>query len=301
MSILGNKRSKRESDRSAAVATPNADGRPDLRISRYFARKPWVDRLLAGLLLVPALPIIGVLGILVRLTSRGPAWYRQKRVGKNGVVFTMYKLRSMRIDAEARSGAVWSTDDDHRVTPLGRLLRKFHLDELPQLFNVLRGDMSLVGPRPERPEFVHVLSESIPGYGGRLAIVPGVTGLAQLNLPADTDLDSVCRKLALDLEYAERASLLLDLRVIACTACRCTKLGGYRWLRFFGLRRDVEDHPYYARIPGLPRGDAGGSLTPAELAASAEKGNGNGEDTSSADGEPGRASADGSSPLNKPR
>lgn len=301
MSILSDERSRRNSDASLAVTTPNADGRPDLRISRYFARKPWVDRLLASLLLVPALPLMGVLGILVRLTSRGPAWYRQKRVGKNGVVFTMYKLRSMRVDAEARCGAVWSSNDDHRVTPLGRLLRKFHLDELPQLLNVLRGDMSLVGPRPERPEFVHVLSESIPGYGRRLAIVPGVTGLAQLNLPPDTDLDSVCRKLALDLEYAERATLLLDLRLIACTACRCVKLGGYRWLRFFGLRRDVENHPHYARIPGLPRADASGSLTPAQLATSAGKGNGNGEDTSSADGKPGRAPADDSSPVNKPR
>ena len=129
--------------------------------------------------------------LLVRLTSRGPGIYKQARVGKDGRKFMMYKIRTMRQDAEAASGPMWTQAHDPRVTFLGRVLRKLHLDELPQLFNVLKGEMSLVGPRPERPEFVRVLAEAIPGYRNRLAVRPGVTGLAQVNLPPDTDIASV--------------------------------------------------------------------------------------------------------------
>jgi lipopolysaccharide/colanic/teichoic acid biosynthesis glycosyltransferase len=231
-------------------------------------RLPWkslLDRALALLLLVPGLPLIAILVALVRLTSRGPGIYRQQRVGRGGRVFTMYKLRSMRIDAEAASGPVWAqAGKDSRVTPLGEQLRRLHLDELPQLLNVLRGEMSLVGPRPERPEFVAVLAEQIPGYLDRLTVRPGVTGLAQINLPPDTDLDSVRRKLVLDREYIDRASILLDLRIIACTFLRLLGLRGGRSVGLLGLQRTVTLPPSAGRsadlhsAPAIPHAVAAG-------------------------------------------
>jgi len=222
---------------SHAVRETSAPG--DVRPSRYFRWKAALDRTMAAVLLIPALPIIGLLVILVRLTSRGPGIYRQARVGKNGRRFTMYKIRTMTQDAEQQTGAVWSVADDKRITRLGRILRKLHLDEFPQLFNVLRGVMSLVGPRPERPEFVDVLGKLIPGYAKRLAVPPGITGLAQINLRPDSDLDSVRRKLLLDLDYIEHAGLGLDLRVILCTMLRLLKIPGDRHIRWLGLRRKV--------------------------------------------------------------
>ncbi len=207
----------------------------------YFHWKRGVDLLLAILLLVPALPLMGLLVLLVRLTSRGPGIYAQDRVGKNGRTFTMYKIRSMRHDAEAGTGAVWARTRDPRVILVGRILRKLHLDELPQLFNILKGEMSLVGPRPERPEFVQMLARKIPGYPSRLSVLPGVTGLAQINLPPDTDLDSVRRKLVLDLEYVRQASLLTDLGLIICTAARLGKKLEPILLRMFGVYREVSD------------------------------------------------------------
>jgi lipopolysaccharide/colanic/teichoic acid biosynthesis glycosyltransferase len=205
----------------------------------YFRWKHLLGQAAAGVLLVVGLPIIGILVVLVRLTSRGPGIYRQIRVGKNGRQFAMYKIRTMRQDAEAASGPVWTQTKDPRVTGIGRVLRKLHLDELPQLFNVLRGEMSLIGPRPERPEFVCVLVDKIPGYADRLAIRPGITGLAQLNLPPDTDLQSVHRKLVLDVEYVKQASLWLDIRLFLCTFGRMFKLpeGSSVWL--FGVGRTV--------------------------------------------------------------
>lgn len=184
-----------------------------------------VHRVLALVLLVPALPLMAVTIAVVRLTSRGPGIYRQTRVGIGGRNFVMRKIRTMRVDAEARSGPVWAQLSDPRVTPVGRLVRALHLDELPQLFNVLQGEMDLVGPRPERPEFTQWLGSEIPGYLNRLSVKPGITGLAQINLPPDTDLDSVRRKLALDLEYIHTRTLWLDARIVACTA-----------LRLFGVR-----------------------------------------------------------------
>jgi lipopolysaccharide/colanic/teichoic acid biosynthesis glycosyltransferase len=192
--------------------------------ANYFRAKYLLDYLIALTLLLPGLPIMAIIVCLVRLTSRGPAIYRQCRVGRKGHAFHIYKIRSMRHDAEARTGPAWTQSSDPRVTPMGHFLRKFHLDELPQLFNVLKGEMSLVGPRPERPEFVEVLSRQIPNYINRLAVLPGITGLAQLNLPPDSDLDSVRRKVILDVEYIQTANLWLDLRLILCTALRFTKL-----------------------------------------------------------------------------
>jgi lipopolysaccharide/colanic/teichoic acid biosynthesis glycosyltransferase len=196
-------------------------------------------------MLVPGLPVIAVLVVLVRLTSRGPGIYKQERVGKDGRKFMMYKIRTMRHDAEAATGPKWSQARDPRVTPLGRVLRKLHLDELPQLFNVLKGEMSLVGPRPERPEFVGVLAQAIPAYRNRLAVRPGVTGLAQINLPPDSDLASVQRKLVLDCEYIEHGGLLLDMGLMLCTLLRIFKIPGH-WLHVaLGVARKV-------KLPALP-------------------------------------------------
>ncbi len=143
----------------------------------------------------------------------------------------------MTLNAEARTGPAWAQAADPRITRIGNFLRKFHLDELPQLFNVLKGEMSLVGPRPERPEFVEVLNRQLPVYVNRLAVRPGITGLAQLNLPPDSDLNSVHRKVILDIEYIQRAGLWLDLRLIICTAFRFLK---WPILGIFGLYREVQ-------------------------------------------------------------
>jgi lipopolysaccharide/colanic/teichoic acid biosynthesis glycosyltransferase len=173
---------------------------------------------LALLLTIVALPVMAVCALAVKLTSRGPAFYTQTRVGCGGKTFTIYKLRTMVENCESLTGPRWCVPGDPRVTRIGWLLRVSHLDELPQLLNVLRGEMTLVGPRPERPEFIPELERALPAYRQRLLVRPGVTGLAQVKLPADTDLDSVRRKLAHDLYYIERLSPWLDLRLLAGTA-----------------------------------------------------------------------------------
>ena len=199
-------------------------------------------------MLVPGLPILGLLILIVKLTSRGPAIYRQVRVGRGGRHFTMYKFRSMSVNAESKSGAVWAATKDPRTTPVGRILRKLHLDEIPQLFNVLKGEMSLVGPRPERPEFVELLSREIPGYTDRLTVLPGITGLAQINLPPDTDLNSVRRKLILDQMYLHEMGLWMDLRLVACTTTRLIKMPSPIAVRLFGLYRKTPEL-VHAAIP----------------------------------------------------
>jgi lipopolysaccharide/colanic/teichoic acid biosynthesis glycosyltransferase len=200
----------------------------------YDCCKGLFDFTLALLLFVLTGPLVLLLGVLVRLTSRGSAYYSQTRLGKNGRVYTLHKIRSMAQDCEKRSGAQWSLPGDPRITWLGRLLRKTHLDELPQLWNVLRGEMSLVGPRPERPEFVPTLAEALPHYRERLTVLPGVTGLAQVQLPPDTDLESVRKKLAYDLWYAQNRTFGLDLRIIVATAL---KMGGLSFARIAWLMR----------------------------------------------------------------
>jgi lipopolysaccharide/colanic/teichoic acid biosynthesis glycosyltransferase len=186
--------------------------------------KEVLDFALAVVLAVLAAPFVLAAAALVKLTSRGPVIYAQTRVGLNGRVFTIYKLRTMYHNCEAVSGVKWATKADPRVTPVGRFLRATHLDELPQLWNVLKGDMSLVGPRPERPEFVVQLGRQIERYPERLRVRPGVTGLAQVQLPGDTDLESVRRKLGYDLYYVERGGLWLDLRLILSTALKMLHL-----------------------------------------------------------------------------
>jgi lipopolysaccharide/colanic/teichoic acid biosynthesis glycosyltransferase len=213
---------------------------PQRPLRAYHHWKSVLDRTAALLLLIPGAPMIGMLVLLIKLTSRGPAIYSQQRVGKNGKIYTMYKLRSMRSDAESASGPVWcAVGHDPRITPLGYWLRKLHLDELPQLWNVLRGEMSLIGPRPERPEFVRVLGQSVPRYMERLRVIPGITGLAQINLPPDTDLNSVRRKIKLDLEYIETANLLLDVRMFFCTVLRIIGIKGDLAMRAMWLTRNV--------------------------------------------------------------
>jgi len=155
--------------------------------------------------------------LAVKLTSRGPAFYTQTRVGQDGHLFTIYKIRTMIHKCESLTGPRWTTPGDPRVTPVGWFLRRTHFDELPQLLNVLRGEMSLIGPRPERPEFVAKLERVIPGYGQRHRVLPGITGLAQVQLPPDTDIDSVRRKVSYDLHYVRRISLILDARILIAT------------------------------------------------------------------------------------
>lgn len=220
-----------------ASEPPAADGARSAsdRAVRYLRVRRTIDATVATALLIACAPLLAVLIVLIRVTSPGPAIYSQRRVGLGGRVFTIFKLRSMRLDAEAGTGAVWSLPGDPRVTLIGRFLRWSHFDELPQLVNILRGDMALIGPRPERPEIVADLAEKIPGYLERLDVLPGVTGLAQVSLPPDTDLQSVRRKTILDRRYAESVGPMLDLHILFCTA-----------MMLFGLQRRVPAETWQA-------------------------------------------------------
>ena len=164
--------------------------------------------------LVLAWPVMLLTALAVKLSSPGPILYRQQRVGLDGAPFTLYKFRSMRVDAEAATGAVWASKDDPRVTGVGRFIRRVRFDELPQLYNVLKGEMSMVGPRPERPEFVAALSEQIPYYQQRHCVRPGITGWAQINYKYGDTLEDVVKKLEYDLYYIKNMSLALDNYII---------------------------------------------------------------------------------------
>jgi lipopolysaccharide/colanic/teichoic acid biosynthesis glycosyltransferase len=199
------------------------------------ALRQGVNVALALLALVLLSPLLLVIAILVRLTSRGPVLYTQERVGLDrrgrslrptnhrraldlgGQPFTIYKFRTMTVDAEHKTGAVWAARNDPRVTPVGRFMRQYRLDELPQLFNVLKGDMSLVGPRPERPAIFAQLRANIAEYPLRQRTKPGITGLAQINHHYDACLDDVRKKVKFDLEYIRRQSLLEDIKIMVKT------------------------------------------------------------------------------------
>jgi lipopolysaccharide/colanic/teichoic acid biosynthesis glycosyltransferase len=193
----------------------------------YTGAKVAFDYLTAALLLPIALPLIGLAALAVRLTSPGPVFYTQTRVGLNGRRYRIYKIRTMHHNCELVSGVRWAGKDDTRVFRVGRFLRQTHIDELPQLLNVLRGEMSMVGPRPERPEVIQAkgLEQVVPGYRYRLTVKPGVTGLAQLQLPADTDLTSVRHKIVYDLYYVQNQGLWLDLRLVFGTVLRAIGAG----------------------------------------------------------------------------
>ena len=194
-----------------------------------------VNVALASVSLVVLSPVIVLVAIAVKLTSRGPIVYSQTRVGldrrrhiidalysnrkqdQGGMIFTIYKFRTMRADAERNSGAVWATRNDPRVTRLGRILRRTRLDELPQLVNVIMGDMNIVGPRPERPSIFVRLREDLPDYRLRQRTRPGITGWAQINHSYDTSIDDVRAKIRYDLEYLERQCLAEDLKIMVKT------------------------------------------------------------------------------------
>ncbi|HEX7827450.1 MAG TPA: sugar transferase [Mycobacterium sp.] len=194
-----------------------------------------VNVILALLAFVLVSPFVLVIAILIKLTSRGPVIYTQTRVGLDrrsnrpgntnhrraldlgGKPFTIYKFRTMHVDAEAASGAVWARQQDPRVTTVGRFLRQYRLDELPQLFNVLKGEMNIVGPRPERPTIFAELRDNITEYPLRQRAKPGITGLAQINHHYDVCLDDVRKKVQYDLEYIRRQSLLEDIKIMLKT------------------------------------------------------------------------------------
>jgi lipopolysaccharide/colanic/teichoic acid biosynthesis glycosyltransferase len=184
---------------------------------RYRHFKCLIDYLGAGVLLALTAPLFLLIALLVKLDSPGPVFYRQWRVGRQGRVFRIWKFRSMRNDAESQSGPVWAKKDDPRATRVGSMLRKSHLDELPQLFNGVLGQMSLIGPRPERPEMVATLRDRIAGYERRLEVKPGITGLAQVKHRYDTTLKDVRDKIRYDAIYIRKACLLLDMKIAAVT------------------------------------------------------------------------------------
>ena len=175
------------------------------------------DYLISFVVIVAGLPLWTALSLAIVIDSRGPVFYRQERVGRGGQVYRIFKFRSMVRDAEKQSGPVWAGRNDARVTRIGAFLRRSRLDEIPQFLNVLRGEMSVVGPRPERPEFVEELKRIYPFYSKRLTIKPGITGWAQVKLEYDTSIEDVAEKLKYDFYYIENQSLFLDIEILVRT------------------------------------------------------------------------------------
>lgn len=172
-----------------------------------------IDLVIAAFILLLSLPLWPVIALAIKANSRGPIFYTQKRVGKNEMIFSLIKFRSM-IDNAEKLGPKWAEENDNRITSVGKLLRRLHLDELPQLLNVIKGEMSLVGPRPERPQFVAELKRAIPDFGLRHRIKPGITGWAQVNFPYAASLEDSRQKFKYDLYYLENRRLLLDINIL---------------------------------------------------------------------------------------
>ena len=185
------------------------------RLSQF--RKRLWDLLIALAVLIAASPLMLIIALLIKLDSRGPVLYRQERVGLKDRVFTLYKFRSMRLDAEVGGVPKWAAVEDPRVTRVGKFIRYTRIDELPQLVNVLGGDMSIIGPRPERPYFVERLAQAIPLYSARHYVKPGITGWAQINAPYGASIDEARHKLRYDLYYIKHCSLFLDLLILLRT------------------------------------------------------------------------------------
>jgi sugar transferase (PEP-CTERM system associated) len=176
-----------------------------------------LDVAIASLLLLVSMPLFLLAAMAIFLESGGPVLYRQQRVGLRGQTFDIFKFRSMRVDAE-RNGPVWAAQGDSRTTRVGRIIRRFRIDELPQLLNVLKGDMSFVGPRPERPEFVADLARAIPYYELRHHVKPGITGWAQISYPYGASIKDAREKLQYDLYYLKNYSIFLDINILLQTA-----------------------------------------------------------------------------------
>ena len=179
--------------------------------------KRFMDLVLSVLFFVTGLPFYIIFGLLIKLDSKGPVLFKQIRAGLQNSSFLLYKFRSMGFHAEADTGPIWTVQNDPRITKVGRFLRRFRFDEFPQLFNVLKGEMSLVGPRPERPFFVEKLKQEYPFYLRRLKVRPGITGWAQIKHPYDEHLEDVREKLRYDFYYIENVGLWLDLKIIIRT------------------------------------------------------------------------------------
>lgn len=186
-----------------------SEGFDQFKFTYIFKRLLDVGLALMGLIL--ALPIILPTALLIKLDSKGPVFFKQKRVGKEGRIFTLIKFRSMNADAEEKTGPVWATENDSRVTRVGNIIRKLRIDEIPQMWNVLRNEMSFVGPRPERPYFVEELKKDIPYYTERLVVKPGITGWAQINYAYGSSKDDALQKLQYDLYYIKNMSIFLDI------------------------------------------------------------------------------------------
>jgi exopolysaccharide biosynthesis polyprenyl glycosylphosphotransferase len=189
--------------------------------------KEVMDVLVSLSILIVATPVMILVTAAIVLESKGPVFYKQLRIGKGGKEFILIKFRSMMENAEELTGAVWAGRDDPRVTRVGKIIRTLRLDELPQLINVLKGEMSLVGPRPERPVFVRQLQEEIPFYARRLNVKPGITGWAQIKHKYDESIDDVRKKLRYDLFYLENMSLRLDLKILLATIWVMLRQKGY--------------------------------------------------------------------------
>jgi exopolysaccharide biosynthesis polyprenyl glycosylphosphotransferase len=193
---------------------PLIDIMPELMPEWEKKIKRLMDIIISLIILIVTLPINILTALAIKLDTRGPVFYKQSRAGMNGIEFNIIKFRSMKRDAEKYTGPVWSQKNDPRITRVGKVIRQVRIDEIPQMFNILKGEMSLVGPRPERPFFVEKLSEEIPIYKKRLKVRPGVTGWAQVKHKYDENIEDVKTKLRYDLFYIENMSLRLDLKII---------------------------------------------------------------------------------------
>jgi sugar transferase (PEP-CTERM system associated) len=178
------------------------------------AAKALMDYVLSSVGLIISVPIFALIALAIKVDSPGPIFFRQKRVGKNGKIFELLKFRSMTNDAEKETGPIWAEENDSRITRVGKIIRKLRLDEIPQMFNVLRGDMSFIGPRPERPHFVKQLIGEIPFYEKRLSVKPGITGWAQIEYPYGSSKNDALEKLKYDLFYIKNVSIFSDLSII---------------------------------------------------------------------------------------
>jgi len=185
--------------------------------AKFQQGKVIVDFMFSLLALIILFPLFLIIAIGVKLTSRGPVFYTQERVGKDGELFKIIKFRTMVDQAESKTGVVWAQKSDPRLTPFGKLLRDHHLDEIPQFINALKGEMSVIGPRPERPHFVDKFEKTIPGYKKRVQVKPGITGLAQTRQSYDITLEDVKRKLAMDVMYMREMCWVVDFRIFIQT------------------------------------------------------------------------------------